>query len=140
MSCTQLRGLKKAARGRAALQSLPAKPLGGTSGRMPSDFHPPLRPRPPVRQRGLSPSARSASPNRFDESQRQLLRQRPHRVLLEYAKYELVYHHRFATYAAARTAIFDYIETFYNRVRLHSSLAYQSPFTFESNLNQITLA
>ena len=51
-------------------------------------------------------------------------------------KYELVYHHRFATYAAARTAIFDYIETFYNRTRLHSSLAYQSPINFESKLNR----
>jgi len=40
-------------------------------------------------------------------------------------KYELVYHHRFATLAAARTAIFDYIETFYNRTRLRSSLAYK---------------
>jgi transposase InsO family protein len=54
-------------------------------------------------------------------------------------KYELVYHQRFATYAAARTAIFDYIETFYNRTRLHSSLAYRSPISFESQLNQITL-
>ncbi len=51
-------------------------------------------------------------------------------------KYELVYHHRFATYAAARTAIFDYIETFYNRIRLHSSLDYQSPTNFESKLNR----
>ena len=50
-------------------------------------------------------------------------------------KYELVYHHRFATLAAARTAIFDYIETFYNRTRLHSSLDYQSPINFESKLN-----
>ena len=48
---------------------------------------------------------------------------------------KLVYHHRFVTYAQARTAIFDYIETFYNRTRLHSSLAYLSPFTFESTLN-----
>jgi putative transposase len=51
-------------------------------------------------------------------------------------KYELVYHHRFATLAEARTAIFDYIETFYNRFRLHSSLAYQTPISFESQLNQ----
>jgi transposase InsO family protein len=50
-------------------------------------------------------------------------------------KYELVYHHRFATRAQARTAIFDYIETFYNRTRLHSSLDYQSPTNFESKLN-----
>jgi transposase InsO family protein len=49
-------------------------------------------------------------------------------------KYELVYHRRFATQAEARTAIFDYIETFYNRTRLHSSLAYCSPVAFESNL------
>lgn len=47
-------------------------------------------------------------------------------------KYELVYHHRFATRAEARSAIFNYIETFYNRTRLHSSLAYRSPITFES--------
>jgi putative transposase len=50
-------------------------------------------------------------------------------------KYELVYHHRFGTFAHARTAIFDYIETFYNRIRLHSSLDYQSPINFESKLN-----
>jgi putative transposase len=50
-------------------------------------------------------------------------------------KYELVYHHRFATRAQARTAIFDYIETFYNRIRLHSSLDYLSPINFESQLN-----
>ena len=47
-------------------------------------------------------------------------------------KYELVYHHRFTNFAQARTAVFDYIETFYNRIRLHSSLAYQSPINFES--------
>jgi putative transposase len=52
-------------------------------------------------------------------------------------KYELVYHHRFSDIAQARTAIFDYIETFYNRIRLHSSLAYQSPISFESQLKQI---
>ena len=48
-------------------------------------------------------------------------------------KYELVYHRRFTTLAEARTAVFDYIETFYNRTRVHSSLAYQSPIKFESN-------
>jgi putative transposase len=31
----------------------------------------------------------------------------------------------------ARTAIFDYIETFYNRVRLHSTLDYMSPVDYE---------
>ena len=51
-------------------------------------------------------------------------------------KYEVVYHQRFASFAEARTAIFHYIETFYNRTRLHSSLAYRSPIAFESQLNQ----
>jgi len=50
-------------------------------------------------------------------------------------KYEVVYHQRFATFAEARSAIFNYIETFYNRNRLHSSLAYRSPIAFESQLN-----
>jgi transposase InsO family protein len=50
-------------------------------------------------------------------------------------KYEVVYHRRFATRAEARTAIFDYIESFYNRTRLHSSLRYVSPVTFESKTN-----
>ena len=39
--------------------------------------------------------------------------------------------------AQARTAIFAYIETFYNRTRLYSSLDYQSPINFESKLNGI---
>jgi transposase InsO family protein len=50
-------------------------------------------------------------------------------------KYETVYQHRFATRAEAKAALFDYIEAFYNRRRLHSSLGYVSPITFESQLN-----
>jgi putative transposase len=37
----------------------------------------------------------------------------------------------FATRAQAELAIFDYIETFYNPVRLHSSLGFRSPRDFE---------
>jgi putative transposase len=50
-------------------------------------------------------------------------------------KYETVYRHKFATRTEARTALFDYIESFYNRTRLHSSLGYLSPINFESHLN-----
>jgi transposase InsO family protein len=39
---------------------------------------------------------------------------------------------RFATRQAARTAVFEFIEVFYNRQRLHSSLGYRSPQAFES--------
>jgi len=38
----------------------------------------------------------------------------------------------FATRTAARTAVFEFIEVFYNRQRLHSSLGYRSPWAFES--------
>ena len=52
-------------------------------------------------------------------------------------KQELIHHERYATRRAARTAIFDYIETFYNRQRLHSSLDYVSPLAFELNFEQL---
>jgi transposase InsO family protein len=38
------------------------------------------------------------------------------------------------TRSQATNMIFDYIETFYNPVRLHSSLGYQSPISFEQSL------
>lgn len=38
---------------------------------------------------------------------------------------------RFTTHALARTAIFEYIEVWYNRQRLHSTLGYLSPVEFE---------
>jgi transposase InsO family protein len=50
-------------------------------------------------------------------------------------KHELIYRQRFGSRAEARSAIFDYIESFYNRRRLHSSLGYQSPLDFEAQLN-----
>jgi putative transposase len=37
-----------------------------------------------------------------------------------------------ANRAEARTAIFDYIETFYNPIRLHSTLGYRSPIDYET--------
>jgi putative transposase len=46
-------------------------------------------------------------------------------------KWELVYRRHFDTRTQARSQIFDYIETFYNRQRAHSSLGYHSPVDFE---------
>ena len=52
-------------------------------------------------------------------------------------KYEVVFTSPpFATRDDARTAVFHYIESYYNRVRLHSSLGYLSPIAFESSLTK----
>mgnify|MGYP001195401729 CR=1 FL=1 len=50
-------------------------------------------------------------------------------------KHELIYRRSFASRDEATTAIFDYIECFYNRTRLHSALGFKSPLDYESNLN-----
>jgi transposase InsO family protein len=46
-------------------------------------------------------------------------------------KRELVYRSRFATREEARTAVFEWIEGWYNRKRRHSALGYISPEQFE---------
>ena len=46
-------------------------------------------------------------------------------------KTELVYHEDYKTRAEARLSIFDYIETFYNNIRLRERLGYLSPNDFE---------
>jgi len=50
-------------------------------------------------------------------------------------KTELVHHEHYATRESARASIFEYIEVFYNRKRLHSTLGYQSTEAFEPDLN-----
>ena len=50
-------------------------------------------------------------------------------------KIELVHRYVWATRAQARQAIFDFIEVFYNRRRLHSSLGYVAPATYETCLS-----
>ncbi len=50
-------------------------------------------------------------------------------------KTELIDGQVYATRAEARSAIFRYIEIFYNRVRLHGALGFYSPVDFERNLN-----
>ena len=54
-------------------------------------------------------------------------------------KKELVYETNWETRAEARTAIFSYIEGYYNRVRRHSKLGYVSPEEFELR-NEMELA
>ena len=56
-------------------------------------------------------------------------------------KCELLHRHRFVGREAARTATFDYIEGFYNRVRRHSSLGYLSPAEYEqATMKEVAVA
>lgn len=50
-------------------------------------------------------------------------------------KLELVYRNEFITRQQARAALFDFIESFYNRQRSHSALNFLSPVDFESQNN-----
>jgi putative transposase len=48
-------------------------------------------------------------------------------------KAELVSRAKFPSRETARVAIFEYLEAFYNRTRIHSSLGYRSPAEFEED-------
>ena len=49
-------------------------------------------------------------------------------------KREWVFHQRYRSRAEARQSIFDYIERFYNRQRIHTSIGNQPPMEFEQQL------
>lgn len=51
-------------------------------------------------------------------------------------KTELVHHTLYPTRQAAISSIFSYIETFYNRTRIHSALQYRSPLQFKERYFQ----
>jgi len=55
-------------------------------------------------------------------------------------KTELIHRHSWATRTHARRAVFDFVEVFYNRQRLHSSLGYLSPAEYETKIQQHTTA
>jgi putative transposase len=48
-------------------------------------------------------------------------------------KNERVHGERFATHKEMKVTAFEYIEVFYNRKRLHSTLGYTSPTQFMKN-------
>jgi transposase InsO family protein len=50
-----------------------------------------------------------------------------HTVKTEHVNFE-----KFKTKLDAKLSIFDYIELFYNRKRLHSTIGYKSPVEFEN--------
>jgi putative transposase len=51
-------------------------------------------------------------------------------------KEELVHHEHFGTRQEALDQLFDYIEVFYNRQRIHSAAGYLSPAEYERRFNQ----
>ncbi len=51
-------------------------------------------------------------------------------------KVELVYEKKYETRSEVARSIFEYIEIFYNRQRMHSALNFQSPDAFEASFNQ----
>lgn len=51
-------------------------------------------------------------------------------------KSELIYRGKFETEEKLKSAVFEYIETWYNRKRLHSSLGYLSPVEYEIKINK----
>jgi putative transposase len=55
-------------------------------------------------------------------------------------KSELLYRHSWPKREFTRTAIFEYLEGFYNRYRLHSALGYKSPIDFEEGRMRETSA
>lgn len=52
-------------------------------------------------------------------------------------KSELIYHERYESILQAKSSIFEYIETWYNRKRLHSALGYKTPIEKEQEFNQL---
>jgi transposase InsO family protein len=50
-------------------------------------------------------------------------------------KLELIYRQKYKDIGRVRRGVFDYIEVFYNRERLHSALGYKAPEAFESGEN-----
>ena len=58
--------------------------------------------------------------------------QRAGRELFHSLKTEWLYHFILYTRVQARSCVFEYIEGFYNRTRLHSALGYRSPEQYEN--------
>lgn len=54
-------------------------------------------------------------------------------------KTELIHHENFLTRKQANEKIFEYIEIFYNRQRLHSSNGYMSPSEFEDKMLRLEM-
>lgn len=78
-----------------------------------------------MRERGIRPSMGSvASP--WDNA--------PTESFMGMLKRECVHRKTFETREQAQIEIFEYIEAFYNRLRIHSALGFMSPMEFEEKM------
>jgi transposase InsO family protein len=63
----------------------------------------------------------------------------PMESLFTALKVEHVHQVRFRTRQEARAAVFEYIEIFYNRQRLHSGLGYRTPAEARASMEEVTM-
>jgi putative transposase len=54
-------------------------------------------------------------------------------------KKEQVHHARFRSRAEPQAAVFEYVEIFYNRQRLHSALGYRTPIEARAGMEAIIM-
>ena len=54
-------------------------------------------------------------------------------------KKEHIHHARFRTREEAKAAVFDYVEIFYNRQRLHSALGYRTPAEARASMEGVIM-
>ena len=52
-------------------------------------------------------------------------------------KSELIYHEEYKTIEHAEQEVFEYMEVWYNRKRLHSALGYKTPVEIENEFNNV---
>ena len=79
----------------------------------------------------------SVSPSPAGQRRRRTGTRPPHTRISEPDPVLPLPHKAFASPEAARLAVFDYIEAFYNRTRMHSALGYQSPAQYEERFNRL---
>lgn len=89
-----------------------------------------------VRRRALPSVVRRLVDHPEHELSRQLLRQCCQQERVATVKKELVYCQEYQTQEKARTSLFEYMEVFYHRERLHSTIGYVSPVEHEQAWNE----
>jgi putative transposase len=63
----------------------------------------------------------------------------PMESLFASLKKEQVHQVRYRTHVEAKAALFDYLEIFYNRQRLHSGLGYRTPAEARASMQEVTM-